>query len=146
SWPPAAEPAGSALLASALAVGRLEAVPFIGKEVAPGLAAFFSRPENRSALAAMAAAGVEVVEAEPAAAAGAGPLAGRTFVLTGALSRPRAEVAAEIRAAGGRVAGSVSARTDYLVAGERAGSKLRQAEKHGVRVIDEDGLRRLLEG
>jgi DNA ligase (NAD+) len=76
---------------------------------------------------------------------GEGPLAGKTFVLTGTLPELTREQASEmIVAAGGRVTGSVSRKTDYLVAGESAGSKLAQAEKLGVQVIDEAGLRELL--
>jgi len=76
---------------------------------------------------------------------GEGPLAGKTFVLTGTLPELTREQASEmIVAAGGRVTGSVSRKTDYVVAGESAGSKLAQAEKLGVPVIDEPGLRGLL--
>ncbi|HJS97090.1 MAG TPA: NAD-dependent DNA ligase LigA [Solirubrobacteraceae bacterium] len=76
---------------------------------------------------------------------GEGPLAGKTFVLTGTLPELTREQASEmIVAAGGRVTGSVSRKTDYVVAGESAGSKLAQAEKLGVAVIDEAGLRELL--
>ncbi len=76
---------------------------------------------------------------------GAGPLAGKTFVLTGTLATLTREEAAEaILAAGGRVTGSVSRKTDYVVAGESPGSKLAQAERLEVPVIDEDGLRKLL--
>ena len=76
---------------------------------------------------------------------GEGPLAGKTFVLTGTLPELTREQASEmIVAAGGRVTGSVSRKTDYLVAGESAGSKLAQAEKLGIEVVDEDGLRALL--
>jgi DNA ligase (NAD+) len=76
---------------------------------------------------------------------GEGPLAGKTFVLTGTLPDLTREQASEmIVAAGGRVTGSVSRKTDYVVAGESAGSKLAQAEKLGVPVLDEAGLRELL--
>jgi DNA ligase (NAD+) len=76
---------------------------------------------------------------------GEGPLAGKTFVLTGTLPELTREQASEmIVAAGGRVTGSVSRKTDYVVAGESAGSKLAQAEKLGVSVIDEAGLRALV--
>jgi DNA ligase (NAD+) len=76
---------------------------------------------------------------------GEGPLAAKTFVLTGTLPELTREEASEmIVAAGGRVTGSVSRKTDYIVAGESAGSKLAQAEKLGVEVIDEAGLRALL--
>src|SRR2546430_1214609 len=68
----------------------------------------------------------------------AGPLAGKTFVLTGTLPNlKREEAAAKIEAAGGKVSGSVSKKTDYVVAGEEAGSKLDKAQKLGVKVIDE---------
>src|SRR6185503_19783498 len=76
-----------------------------------------------------------------------GPLAGKTLVVTGTLpdfSREEAEEA--IRAAGGHAAGSVTAKTDYLVAGEKAGSKLAKAEQLGVPVLDEEGFRRVLDG
>jgi DNA ligase (NAD+) len=76
---------------------------------------------------------------------GEGPLAGKSFVLTGTLPELTREQASDmIVAAGGRVTGSVSRKTDYVVAGESAGSKLAQAEKLGVPVIDEAGLRALL--
>ena len=76
---------------------------------------------------------------------GEGPLADKTFVLTGTLPDLTREQATElITAAGGRVTGSVSRKTDYLVAGESAGSKLAQAERLGVPVLDEAGLRALL--
>ncbi len=74
-------------------------------------------------------------------------VAGLTFVLTGTLPRlTREEAAALIEAQGGKVSGSVSKKTDYVVAGADAGSKLEKARALGVPVIDEDGLRRLLNG
>ncbi len=76
---------------------------------------------------------------------GEGKLAGKAFVLTGTLPALSREQATEaIVAAGGRVTGSVSRKTDYVVAGESPGSKLAQAERLGVPVLDEDGLRELL--
>ena len=83
----------------------------------------------------------------PAGERSAGPLAGKTLVVTGTLegfSRQEAEEA--IRAAGGKPGGSVSKKTDYLVAGESAGSKLAKAQELGVPVLDEAGFRRLLAG
>ena len=75
----------------------------------------------------------------------AGPLAGKTFVLTGTLpTLKREEATARIEAAGGKVSGSVSKRTDYVVAGEEAGSKLDKAQKLGVKIIEEAGLLKLL--
>ncbi len=74
-----------------------------------------------------------------------GPLAGKTLVLTGTLPEWSREQATErIMAAGGKVTGSVSGKTDYVVAGDSAGSKLEKAERLGVAVLDEDGLRALL--
>jgi DNA ligase (NAD+) len=76
-----------------------------------------------------------------------GPLAGRTLVLTGTLPELSREQATErITAAGGRVTGSVSSKTDFLLAGDSAGSKLQKAERLGVPVLDEAGLIELLEG
>jgi DNA ligase (NAD+) len=76
-----------------------------------------------------------------------GALAGKTVVVTGSLAtwdRPGAEEA--IRAAGGKAAGSVSSKTDFVVAGENAGTKLAKAQQLGIPVLDEDGFRRLLAG
>src|ERR1700684_917992 len=76
-----------------------------------------------------------------------GPLAGKTFVLTGTLpTLTRDEAKARIEAAGGKVSGSVSKKTDYVVAGEEAGSKLDKAGSLGVKVVDEGGLLDLLGG
>jgi len=77
----------------------------------------------------------------------AGALAGKTFVLTGTLPNlRREEAAARIEALGGKVSGSVSKRTDYVVAGEEAGSKLDKAQKLGVKIIDENELVKLCGG
>ncbi|HGY08788.1 MAG TPA: NAD-dependent DNA ligase LigA, partial [Oceanithermus profundus] len=72
------------------------------------------------------------------------PLAGLTIVLTGELSRPRSEVKEELEALGAKVAGSVSRKTSYVVAGPGAGSKLKKAQELGVPVLDEAGLAALL--
>ena len=69
-----------------------------------------------------------------------------SFVVTGTLSEPRTRVQERIRAAGGAVRSSLSAQTDYLVAGEKAGSKLRKAEELGVAIIDETALQQMLKG
>ena len=82
-----------------------------------------------------------------AGSAGAGPLAGKTLVVTGTLTGfDRSSAEAAIRAAGGHAASSVSRKTDYLVAGENAGSKLAKAEELGVTVLDEPAFVRLLAG
>jgi DNA ligase (NAD+) len=129
---------------------ELTAVFGIGKVVAEGIAAYFADEHTAGTLHALLDAGVEAEAPEPGAALsepGSGPLAGKTLVVTGTLpgfSRPEAEEA--IRAAGGHAAGSVSKQTDYLVAGDKAGSKLAKAESLGVPVLDEDGFRRVLGG
>jgi len=126
-----------------------EAVYGVGPTVATSLAAYFG-PEGPGGdvLRDLAAAGVEadLPERRPAGA-DEGPLAGKTLVVTGTLpgfSRQEAEEA--IRTAGGKPGGSISKKTDYLVAGESAGSKLTKAQELGVPVLDEDGFRRLLAG
>jgi DNA ligase (NAD+) len=134
---------------------RFAEVPGIGPVVAGSVAAYFADPERGDRLAELARAGVEAERprVRPAAAPGeaapaaAGPFAGKTLVVTGSLagfSRQEAEDA--IREAGGHPAGSVSKKTDYLVAGENAGSKLAKAAELGVPVLDEDAFRRLLAG
>jgi DNA ligase (NAD+) len=127
---------------------ELTAVFGIGEVVAEAIARYFRDEHTAGILHALLDAGVTAeapAAGEVASEAASGPLAGRTLVVTGTLpgfSRQEAEDA--IRAAGGHAAGSVSKQTDYLVAGEKAGSKLAKAEKLGVPVLDEEGFRRLL--
>ncbi len=124
---------------------ELRQVPDVGPVVAASIARFFAEPHNRRVIAQLRAAGVRWNEGAALARAAAGPLAGKTFVLTGTLPHWTREQAKErIEAAGGRVAGSVSSKTDYVVAGTDPGAKLEKARGLGVTVIDEDGLRRLL--
>ncbi len=123
----------------------LQQVPDVGPVVAQCIVEFFAEPHNREVIEQLRAAGVQWEESEPAAAP-AGHLAGQTFVLTGTLPNlSRDEAKALIEAAGGKVAGSVSKKTDWVVAGAEAGSKLDKAQALGVDIVDEDGLRRLLE-
>jgi DNA ligase (NAD+) len=127
-----------------------EEVPGVGAAVAASLGRFFADPATAGILDDLVAAGVEAERpvARPTIGEGpAGALAGKTLVVTGTLPGfSRAEAENAIRAAGGRVAGSVSRKTDYLVAGENAGSKLQKAQELGVPVLDEDGFRRFLAG
>ena len=118
----------------------------IGHTMASSLERFLRDPATRKVLQLLRERGVDPVE--PAVeAVGDGPLTGKTLVITGTLTRPRSEVKKAIEAAGGKVAGSVSKKTDYLVAGADTGaSKLVSAEKHGVAVIDEAGLDAILAG
>jgi DNA ligase (NAD+) len=127
---------------------ELTAVFGIGQVVAEGIAAYFADEHTRETLHHLLEAGV-VAEAPARGTAEAteGPLTGKTLVVTGTLAGlSREEAEAAIRGAGGHAAGSVSAKTDYLVAGEKAGSKLAKAEKLGVPVLDEAAFRRLLDG
>ncbi len=120
----------------------------VGPVVAQSIATFFAQPHNREVIDALLQAGVQPqpVAPVPAVAGGAGAVAGRTFVLTGTLpGLARDEARALIEASGGKVAGSVSKKTDYVVAGDEAGSKLEKARALGVAVIDEAGLQALLQ-
>jgi DNA ligase (NAD+) len=126
---------------------RFQAVPGIGGVVASSLGRFFSDPSTGGLLRELADVGVVAVPPPIVPPGAAGPLAGKTVVVTGTLGgfdRQAAEAA--IRAAGGKPGGSVSRRTDYLVAGESAGSKLAKAQELGVPVLDEAGFLELLEG
>jgi len=116
----------------------------VGPVVAASVARFFAEPHNREGIDQLRAAGVHWQEGAPQRAA-AGTLAGLTLVLTGTLpTLTRDDAKALVEAAGGKVAGSVSKKTDYVVAGADAGSKLAKAEELGVAVLDEAGLRNLL--
>jgi DNA ligase (NAD+) len=118
--------------------------PDVGPVVAASIARFFAEPHNREVIAKLRAAGVHWPEHTPRAP-DSGPLAGKTFVLTGTLPTLSREQASDLIArAGGKVAGSVSRRTDFVVAGAAAGSKLDRARELGVAVIDEQGLKQLL--
>jgi DNA ligase (NAD+) len=124
----------------------LLAVPDVGPVVAASIAAFFAEAHNRTVIEALRQAGAwQDGEARPAVQAG--PLAGKTLVLTGTLpTLSRDEAKALIEAAGGKAAGSVSKKTDYVVAGTDAGSKLAKAQELQVTVLDEAGLMQLLKG
>jgi DNA ligase (NAD+) len=121
---------------------ELLAVPDVGPVVASHVHGFFHEQHNRAVLAELEQHGV--VALAPEAASGDKPLAGEIWVLTGTLSMPRARAKNLLESLGARVTGSVSASTSVVLAGEAAGSKLRQAEKLGIRVIDEPGFRELL--
>jgi DNA ligase (NAD+) len=124
-------------------VEDLQSVRDVGPEVARQIHDFLALPGQREMIGQLLAAGVRP-EPEPAAAT-AGPLAGKTVVLTGTLAQYSRETAkAEIERRGGRVSGSVSRKTDLVVAGDDAGSKLKKAQELGVRVVDEEGFRELL--
>jgi DNA ligase (NAD+) len=115
----------------------------IGATIANGVVAYFSDPGGRALVEKLRKAGVNFTE--PRAVVAGGPLSGQTFVITGTLpTLSRSKATAMIEAAGGRVTGSVSKSTDFLLAGEEAGSKLEKAKSLGVEIIDEaDLLRRV---
>ncbi len=120
----------------------LEAVKEVGPRVAQAVAEFFAEPENRALVSRLRAAGLSM-HAEKRRTTST--LEGLTFVLTGTLPTLTRDAAKEkIEAAGGRVSGTVSKKTNYLVAGEDAGSKLTKAESLGVLILDEPGLLGLL--
>ncbi|MHC4936270.1 MAG: NAD-dependent DNA ligase LigA [Planctomycetota bacterium] len=120
----------------------------IGPEIARAVADFFARPETRTELEKLRAAGLRWEEEPTEETEGAGGvLEGRTVVITGTLpSLSRDDAKALVEAHGGKVTGSISKRTDLLIAGEKAGSKLTKAESLGIEVIDESELRRRVEG
>lgn len=120
----------------------LQAVSDVGPEVAAQLARWFTDTHHLKLLTALRDAGIRWLEVQHVAIQG--PLTGKSFVITGTLPESRDAVAALIESAGGRVTGSVSAKTDFLVAGEAAGSKLAKAEKLGIAVLGWDTLRALL--
>ena len=116
----------------------------IGTKVTESILSYFSDPNHRDWLKAMRTAGLNLEDAAATAASVEG-IAGKTFVLTGTLPvLSRDEARDMIEKAGGKVSGSVSKKTDYVVAGEEAGSKLDKAQELGVPVLDEAGLRKLL--
>jgi DNA ligase (NAD+) len=123
---------------------KLQQVSDVGPVVAHSAAAFFAEQHNREVIADLVRAGIQFAPiAEPEKPAPG--VAGKTFVLTGTLpTLSRDEAKARIEAKGGKVSGSVSKKTHYVVAGEEAGSKLEKAQALGVAVLDEQGLLNLL--
>jgi DNA ligase (NAD+) len=124
-------------------VETLSGIRDIGPETAREIHAFFSLEQNRTAMRRLRQF---VTPKHAARRRRGGPLSGKSLVITGTLSAPREEIVDRIEAAGGRVTGSISRKTDYLVAGEEAGSKLDKARTLGVAVLDEPALDALLAG
>ena len=123
----------------------LQGVTNIGPIVAANIAAFFRQPHNQEVIAKLLAAGVHWPK-EFTPAAGAQPLAGKTFVLTGALSNiTREQATALLQKLGAKVSSSVSKKTSFVVAGSDAGSKLTRAEELGLTILDEKAFLQLLE-
>ncbi|HEY0873755.1 MAG TPA: NAD-dependent DNA ligase LigA [Vicinamibacterales bacterium] len=125
---------------------QLQTIPDVGPVLAASVRSFAEEPRNRELVARLAAAGVNMESQQPPVeVVEAGPLSGKTFVLTGTLpSMTRDEATAAIERLGGKVAGSVSRKTTYVIAGEEAGSKLEKAKSLGIPVLDEDEFKRLI--
>lgn len=123
----------------------LQTVPDVGPVVASRMQAFFSESHNLDVIRSLKGSGVRWTESEPALIAKDGPLTGKTFVLTGTLAgMTRDEAKDRIQAAGGKVTGTVSKKTDFVVYGDNPGSKLTKAQKLAVETIDQTGLEKLL--
>ena len=119
----------------------LVVVQDVGPVVASRIRSFFDESHNREVINRLVESGVHWVEVEPQEKPADGPLSGKTFVLTGTLSEmTRDEAKQEIQARGGKVTGSVSKKTDFVVYGEKAGSKLTEAQKLEVATLDESAL------
>ena len=128
-------------------VEQLLEVNDVGPIVAQSIQQFFAQPHHREIVEQLRAAGLHWDEGDGTADLSPKPLAGRTVVLTGTLPTLSRDEAKELlEAAGAKVAGSVSKKTSYVVAGAEAGSKLDKAVELGIPVLDEDGLRALLAG
>jgi len=123
-------------------IEELTVIDGIGPTIAAGIGEFFANKGNRAMLQRMREGGAQFSAFRSSAATGA--LSGKTFVITGTLSKPRGHFKNLIEANGGKVASAVSARTDYLLCGEDAGSKLKKAQKLGITIIDEAELERLI--
>ena len=116
-------------------------MPGLGGTLAESVTQGLKDPRTVTLLSQLKAAGLDPQQGREARGE---LLAGMNFVITGTLSRPRDEIKAQIEGQGGRVTGSVTGKTGYLVAGQEAGSKLTRAEELGVKVLDEAGLETLI--
>jgi DNA ligase (NAD+) len=125
---------------------ELQSVRDVGDVVAESVVTWFGAEENRRLVERLRAAGVNLTSQQQAAATGGADFTGKIFVLTGTLTEPRDVVADRIRAAGGKVASSVSKKTSYVIAGEHAGFKLEDAQRLGVAVLSEADFAKLAQG
>ncbi|MGB8342999.1 MAG: NAD-dependent DNA ligase LigA [Chthoniobacterales bacterium] len=124
---------------------ELQRIPDVGEVIGASIAQFFREPGNREMIEKLRAAGLRLTSEPKAVPAGDSKIKGTTWVITGTLSRPRDEIAEEIIRHGGKVSGSVSKKTSFVLAGEEAGSKLEKAKKLGIKIIAEEKFRELLE-
>ncbi len=132
----------------AMTLEELEALPEVGPVVAASIHEYFQDPENQALLDELQEVGLKPEPLAPAPTSGRKlPFSGLTFVLTGTLpKRSRPEAEALIKQRGGKISGSVSKVTSYLLAGEDAGSKLAKAKQLGIPVVDEAEFERMAEG
>lgn len=124
-------------------VEELQQIPDVGEVVGQSIHQFFREPHNLALIEKLRKAGLKF-EAEPKSESAAPGFKNTTWVITGTLSQSRDDITELIRARGGKVSGSVSKKTSYVLAGEEAGSKLEKAKKLGVRIVDEAEFRKML--
>ncbi len=124
---------------------QIRSISQMGEKLAASLAGFFNEEENLQTIETLQGLGLKIANPDYAGSVqqAKGPLTGRTIVITGTLSRPRQEVEDLIESLGGHAAGSVSKKTDYVLAGAEAGSKLDKARELGVPVLSEEEFNRL---
>ncbi|MFP6607449.1 MAG: NAD-dependent DNA ligase LigA [Myxococcota bacterium] len=125
---------------------ELALAPGVGPTIAESVARFFEDPRNRAEVDRLRELGIQWSPVERRDDGSAGTLTGKKFVLTGSLSIPRAEAKKRIEAAGGKLVSSISKKTDYVLAGENAGSKRDKALSLGVEILDEEAFEALLQG
>jgi DNA ligase (NAD+) len=123
---------------------ELQRIPDVGEVVGASIAQFFREPGNREMMGKLRAAGLRLTSEPKKKMPNDSKIKGTTWVITGTLSRPRDEIAEQIVQRGGKVSGSVSKKTSYLLAGEEAGSKLAKARTLGIRIVDEAEFRGML--
>ena len=123
---------------------EIEKIEGVGPTIAESVARFFEDRANRDELKRLLALGVQWTVPEPSPSDAGGSLSGKSFVLTGTLSAPRGEFKQRIEAAGGKVLGSLSKKTHYLVAGENPGGKLQKARDLGIEILGEEDLETLI--
>jgi DNA ligase (NAD+) len=124
-------------------IEELQRIPDVGEVVAASIHDFFQEPRNRQMIERLQKFGVKP-RVEPKKQTADSSIAGTTWVITGTLSQPRDEIAEVIIRRGGKVSGSVSKKTNFVLAGDEAGSKLDKAKKLGVRVLSESEFRKML--
>jgi DNA ligase (NAD+) len=124
-------------------IDELQQIPDVGEVVGRSIHQFFHEPHNLALIEKLRAAGLKF-EAEPKSESTVPGFKSTTWVITGTLSQSRDEISELIRARGGKVSGSISKKTSYLLAGEEAGSKLEKAKKLGVRILNEPDFRKML--